>query len=236
MIASLICIHAEKYEIKVGEFSELVVNDNINVVYDNIADSVGFVRFDIEKKYASYIMVNRSKGKLKIQLDQLAMGLDKLPTVYVYSSYLCKAVNAKDSTLTIRNIAPGAKIEIKQQNNGKIFVSGLEAVDLSISLETGKGLINASGKCDNLSIGNLGTGVVQADEVVAKNVRCSLLGTGTIGCNPKEALHVKGLGSGKVYYLGTPTITKAKLSNVKVISLNKEDDDEEIPEIGSSEE
>ena len=76
MIASLICIHAEKYEIKVGEFSELVVNDNINVVYDNITDSVGFVRFDIEKKYASYIMVNRSKEKLKIQLDQLAMELD----------------------------------------------------------------------------------------------------------------------------------------------------------------
>ena len=112
MIASLICIHAEKYEIKVGEFSELVVNDNINVVYDNIADSVGFVRFDIEKKYASYIMVNRSKGKLKIQLDQLAMELDKLPTVYVYSSIfamlsaICRRSNAIFSALLIKGFSP----------------------------------------------------------------------------------------------------------------------------------
>lgn len=50
-----------------GEFNELVVNDGINVVYSNNADSVGIVAFDIEKEYTSYIMAERSKGRLKIQ-------------------------------------------------------------------------------------------------------------------------------------------------------------------------
>lgn len=58
-----------------------------------------------------------------------------------------------------------------------------------------------------------------ADEVAAKHVKCTLMGTGAIGCASKETLSVKGVGSGKVYYIGKPVITKSKLSNVKIVQL-----------------
>ena len=205
--------------INVGEFNELIVNDGINVIYSNKADSAGLVAFDIEKEYTSYIMAERSKGKLKIQLDPAAISIKTLPTVYVYSSYLYKAENSKDSTLTIRSIAPGAKIDIQLQGNGKVIANGLDAVNIGLKLLTGKGKIIANGKCENLSVSNVGTGEIQADEVAAKHVKCSLMGTGTIGCAPKETLSVKGIGSGKVYYIGKPIITKSKLSNVKIVQL-----------------
>lgn len=211
---------AETRTINVGEFNELVVNDGINVVYSNSADSVGLVAFDIEKEYTSYIMAERNKGKLKIQLDQAALTLKNLPTVYVYSSYLYKAENSKDSTLTLLSVAPGAKIDISQQGNGKIIAHDLNAVNISLRLLTGKGTVIASGKCENLSISNIGTGEIQADEVAAKSVKCSLMGTGTIGCAPAETLSVKGIGSGKVYYIGKPLISKSKISNVKIVQLD----------------
>ena len=221
-IITLCCaaaVNATPHTINVGEFNELVVNDGINVVYSNNADSVGIVAFDIEKEYTSYIMAERSKGRLKIQLDPAAITVKTLPTVYVYSSYLYKAENTKDSTLTLRKVAPGAKIDIQLQGNGTIIANGLDAININLKLLTGKGKIITSGKCENLSIKNVGTGEIQADEVAAKHVKCTLMGTGAIGCASKETLSVKGVGSGKVYYIGKPVITKSKLSNVKIVQL-----------------
>lgn len=221
-IITLCCaaaVNATPHTINVGEFNELVVNDGINVVYSNNADSVGIVAFDIEKEYTSYIMAERSKGRLKIQLDPAAITVKTLPTVYVYSSYLYKAENTKDSTLTLRKVAPGAKIDIQLQGNGTIIANGLDAININLKLLTGKGKIITSGKSENLSIKNVGTGEIQADEVAAKHVKCTLMGTGAIGCASKETLSVKGVGSGKVYYIGKPVITKSKLSNVKIVQL-----------------
>lgn len=221
-IITLCCaaaVNATPHTINVGEFNELVINDGINVVYSNNADSVGIVAFDIEKEYTSYIMAECSKGRLKIQLDPAAITVKTLPTVYVYSSYLYKAENTKDSTLTLRKVAPGAKIDIQLQGNGTIIANGLDAININLKLLTGKGKIITSGKCENLSIKNVGTGEIQADEVAAKHVKCTLMGTGAIGCAPKETLSVKGVGSGKVYYIGKPIITKSKLSNVKIVQL-----------------
>lgn len=221
-IITLCCaaaVNATPHTINVGEFNELVVNDGINVVYSNNADSVGIVAFDIEKEYTSYIMAERSKGRLKIQLDPAAITVKTLPTVYVYSSYLYKAENTKDSTLTLRKVAPGAKIDIQLQGNGTIIANGLDAININLKLLTGKGKIIISAKCENLSIKNVGTGEIQADEVAAKHVKCTLMGTGAIGCASKETLSVKGVGSGKVYYIGKPVITKSKLSNVKIVQL-----------------
>ncbi len=225
-LCAITAANAALRTINVGEFNELVVNDGINVVYSNAKDSVGLVAFDIERQYTSYIMAERSKGKLKIVLDPAAAALKTLPTVYVYSSYLYKAENSKDSTLTIRNVAPGAKVDITLQGNGKIIARNLDAVNICLRLLTGKGTIIASGKCDNLTVSNVGTGEIQADEVAAKNVKASLMGTGTIGCSASETLSVKGLGSGKVYYIGKPTITKSKLSNVKIVQLEGGNEEE----------
>lgn len=225
-LCAITAVNAALRTINVGEFNELVVNDGINVVYSNVKDSVGLVSFDIERQYTSYIMAERSKGKLKIVLDPAAAALKTLPTVYVYSSYLYKAENSKDSTLTIRNVAPGAKVDITLQGNGKIIARNLDAVNISLRLLTGKGTIIASGKCDNLTVSNVGTGEIQSDEVTAKNVKASLMGTGTIGCSASETLSVKGLGSGKIYYIGKPVITKSKLSNVKIVQLEGGNEEE----------
>ena len=227
--ASVSLLNAETYRIHVGEFNELIIDDNVNVVYSELADSVGYVVFDIAPEKASYIMTECTKGKLKVLLDPDAANLETVPTVYAYSSYLSKAKNSKDSTLFIRSVRPGAKIDIELQGNGKIVAHGLDAVTINLKLITGNGTVVASGRCDNLNIDNIGTGTIQADEVIAKEAKCRLMGTGTIGCSPQKKLRLQGLGSGKVYYTGSPQIEKSKLSNIEAIALDSENS-EEMPE------
>lgn len=227
-LGGILIVHAEKYKISVGEFTELSLNDNINVVYSTNPDSVGYVAFDTKPAYASYIMTNASNGKLRIELVQEAVGLKDLPTVYAYSTFLSKVVNSKEGTIHVRNIKPAAKISAELQGNGKIIVEGMDATTIDLRLHTGKGNIIASGSCTHLHIRNVGTGTIEADNVVAKEVNCRILGTGTVGCAPSEKLSVGGAGSGKVYYKGHPEkISVSKIGSIKVIPLDSAEKESE---------
>ena len=84
---------------------------------------------------------------------------------------------------------------------------------------TGKGKIIAKGKCTNLNIKNIGTGDIDAMELVAPNVKTNIMGTGSIYCNATKTLNISGLGSGKVYYHGNPIISKSKLGNIKPVPV-----------------
>ncbi len=218
-IAGVSMAIAEKYKIPVGEFSEISLNDNLNVVYSCNPDSVGFVVFDTKSGYAPYIMTECNKGRLRIQLDQEAVGLPDLPTVYAYSSYLMKAENLRDSTLTIRDIKPTSKVQLVIQGNGKISANGLDAVSLSLKIQSGKGSITAAGKCRSLEVVNIGVGKIDALNVVADDADCRMVGTGAVYCPEVKTLTLRGLGTGKVYYKGTPRIDKKSLSTIKAFPL-----------------
>ncbi len=223
LAGTLFTVNAENYKIPVGEFDQLVLNDNINVVYRADMDKAGFVCFDADSSFAPHVMADCRKGKLKIQLAQEGQKVSNKPTLYVYSSFLNTVENMKDSTLIVENIKPASEIKVEVQNNGKIIIKDAEAVNLNLRLLTGKGNIIASGKCKQLNISNLGTGVIEADDVVAQNVKCKIMGTGTIGCNAVETLQVSGMGTGKVYYKGQPKSVKtSKIGPIKLIPIENQ--------------
>ena len=223
MLAILLAATAAKadtYTIKVGEFSELEVNGQINVVYSSNPDSVGLVAFDTKPEYARLILTSVNKGKLKLELSQEADGITKLPTGRAYSSYLSRAENTKDSTLFIHNVKPAAKINFVLQGNGRLIASGIEATNLNLQLQTGKGTLTASGKCGTLSANLIGTGNIQADEVQADEAKCKIVGTGTIGVNASKKLSVSGMGSGRVYSKGQPPLSTSQIGKIKAIPLD----------------
>lgn len=209
---------AETFRIPVGEFNELKVNDNINVVYSNNPDSVGFVVFETRNDYASYILTDMNKGKLKIELAQEAASV-KMPTIYVYSSFLSTVENSKAGEVTVKDVKPTAKFTAEQQGNGAIIIENVDATTIDLKIITGKGKIIAKGKCTNLNIKNIGTGDIDAMELVAPKVKTNIMGTGSIYCNATKTLNISGLGSGKVYYHGNPIISKSKLGNIKPVPV-----------------
>lgn len=214
---------SEPNVINVGNFTELSVFDNINVTCRCNPDSAGMAVISGSKDVVDNIILqNNGKGKLTVQVaTQLTLAHGKLPTLHVYTSSLTTASNSGDSTLRIESPAKVDQLKLVLSDNGKIIVSGINATEALLSIRTGHGKIIASGKCSNLSIHNLGTGEIQADNVTATDVHCRVVGTGTVGCFVNGGqLRVKGAGTGKVYYKGKPSQVKvSKLGSLKAIPM-----------------
>ena len=212
----------EHYEVKVGNFTQLSLVDNINVNYRCNADSAGLATFSCTKDVANAIMFsNSTKGRLSIRVDDDYERLTNLPTITVYSSTLDEAENSGDSTLRVTQLPPLKAFKVRLTDNGKVIVRGVRASQLELQILSGKGKIIADGSCDELAMRLVGTGEIQADNVVATTVSCRIMGTGSIGCNVTSGeLKVSGSGTGKVYYKGNPSkVTVRKLGTIKAIPM-----------------
>ena len=211
-----------RHEVKVGNFSRLVLLDDINVNYRCNADSAGLVVFTCTKEIADHLIFSLSdKGRLTIQVDDEYERQGNLPTLTIYSSALEEAENSGDSIMRISGLPPMKSFKVRLVDNGKVIVRGVRASQLELQILSGKGKIIADGSCDNLSLRLIGTGEIQADKVAAGSVTCRIMGTGSIGCDVHGGeLKVSGSGTGKVYYKGTPSkVTVRKLGTIKAIPM-----------------
>ncbi len=213
---------AQRQLVKVGEFTQLNVADNINVDYVCNADSSGLAVFTADSKMVSSVMfTNNDKGKLTIQvaLDTPTKGM---PTVTVYSTSLQEAKNQGDSTLRLVSLAKSPKLKLVTTNNGRIVAHGIDVISADLNIATGHGKIITDGTCKSLKVKCVGAGEVQADKLTAVDVSCSVVGTGTVGCMVDGgALKVTGSGTGRVYYKGKPSdVTVRKLGTLKAIPLD----------------
>ena len=211
-----------RHETKVGNFSRLVVLDDINVNYRCNADSAGLVVFTCAQETADHLIFSLSeKGRLSIQVDDEYERQGHLPTLTLYSSSLDEAENSGDSILRISGLPPMKAFKVRLVDNGKVIVRGIRASQLELQILSGKGKIIADGSCDQLSVRLIGTGEIQADKVEAGSVTCRIMGTGSIGCDVHGGeLKVSGSGTGKVYYKGEPSkVTVRKLGTIKAIPM-----------------
>lgn len=212
-----------RHEMKVGNFSRLVLTDNINVNYYCNADSAGIAVIHGEQDAYKHLLFNlNDKGRLSIQVEDEFERRGHMPTITIYSSSLDEAENAGDSTLRISGLPPMKAFKVRNIDNGKVIAKGLRASKLELQILSGKGKIIADGSCDDLAIRLIGTGEIQADNVVATAVSCRIMGTGNIGCNVNGGeLKVSGSGTGKVYYKGSPSkVTVRKLGTIKAIPID----------------
>ena len=222
-MASLVSMAQEKlHVVKVGDFKRLSLVDNINVNYRCNPDSAGLAVFTSTQEIANDIIFRLSdSGRLTIQVEDETERNAQLPNMTVYSSSLEEAENAGDSTLRLSGLPMMPLFKVRLLDNGKIIAHGLRASKLELHLLSGKGKIIASGKCDELALRLVGTGEIQADQVVATDVSCRIMGTGSIGCHVDGGiLKVNGSGTGKVYYKGTPSkVSVKKLGTIKAIPM-----------------
>lgn len=208
------------YDLNVGEFDRLEVIDHINVNYRCNPDSAGRAVFQASPRTASLMMFQNDGGKLSVQLASEGTDVRDLPTVTLYSSFLSKAENSGDSTLRIIKLAPLPKMTFNLIGNGRLVVHDISTTKLESSLKTGNGSIVLFGRCAEASIKFTGTGIIQADELEAKEVSVKSMGTGSIGCWAVEKLNIYGMGSSKIYYKGTPEI-KNRSVGLKVMSMDE---------------
>lgn len=208
----------KRYELQVGDFTTLKVVEGVTVEYRENADSAGYAVFNTTSDFASLIMFSNNKQTLEIQLTTDGVNYTGLPQVVVYSRFLTKVENSGDSLVRVASVAPTPSFRARLIGNGQISVRNIDTNYLDASLDTGKGVMAITGKADKAKYKLIGTGSIQADDVVATEVSCAMLGTGYIQCNATESLSVSGASSGKVYYKGTTNV-KNRAIGVKVLSI-----------------
>lgn len=203
-IAAVTGAEPQRFSLKVADFSTLKVVDPVNVDYRSSADSAGYIVFDCDPATASYLLFEPGKKKLSVKVSTDYLPHIPLPTVTVYSSFLDKIENSGDSL--VRAFAPRCdeKFSAKLIGNGRLVIHGVDAAEVNGKIETGKGTLIIDGECTYTSLSSTGKGHIQADELQAIDGKCSLWGTGSIGCNVRGKLSVVGLGSGTVFYRGQP--------------------------------
>ncbi|MCM1370128.1 MAG: DUF2807 domain-containing protein [Candidatus Amulumruptor caecigallinarius] len=201
-------VFAEIVEYRTGPFDKLSVRGDINVVYRNLPDSVGYARYESDRNLDSAIELSASGGKLTIKEVMTDNHTKPLPTIYVYSDFLVSATNDGNATLLLEPGVASPKLSVKLVGNGRIICENVNSTQFSAGIETGAGTIVARGNCHKANFTLMGTGVIQADNLNAVDVNCKVVGTGTIGCRPQSNLNVKGIGTTKIFYYGTPVIKK----------------------------
>lgn len=208
------------YDLNVGEFSELRVSDGINVDYSSDPDKAGRAYFNCQAQQASTFMFTNKGGRLTIQLSPENIGAKNLPTISVHSKYLTKVENTSDSTVRVLSLNGVPKFEAKLEGNGHLIVRGIDANEVKGTMRLGHGTLILTGKCKEAKLNLTGTGVIQADELVAEEASVNAKGTGSVGVNAVGSLGVYGMGSTSVYYIGNPAI-KNRSVGLKLVPLAK---------------
>ena len=213
----------KRYEVNVGDFSELKVLEGLNVDYKCSEDSNGFVVFNAAPDIASVIMLNNNKSCLELQISTDGIDYDNLPRITVYSRFLNKVEHDGDSLVRVLSVAPAASFRATLIGNGGLALHGISTNNFVGAIKTGNGVIAVDGKSTKAHLSIVGTGSIQADDLSANEIKCSLSGTGIIECNPASKLTVVatfGVSSGKVYYRGKPDI-KDRAPGVKILPIEQ---------------
>lgn len=207
------------YRISVADFDDLKVVDGICVDYYCDPAKAGLVEFEATKEVASAVIFDQSKGKLKVSLASRETPYVGLPRISVYSSHLSSVSNEGDSLVRVMSHPKGARFSCRVIGNGHLSVRDLDANSVKASIVSGRGVISMTGRCLDATFKIAGAGSIQADDLEAEKVNCSMAGTGTINCFATNELSIGGLG-GKVNYRGTPEVKKRLLTTVKIIALD----------------
>lgn len=212
----------QHHVVEIGDFTQLVVSNGINVDYSSVADSAGLAVFDAPVALTNYIQFkNNGKGKLEIEIE---LNEDNqyprdLPTLKIYSRFLTSIENSADSTVRAISVNAGPKFKAVLIGNGRLSLKDLYTDDLTAKIMTGRGQLAISGKTQKAHLSITGVGAIQADGLDASEVTATVTGPCTIGCTATQSLTVKGMGPGTVYYAGQPEVIKNRSISGKIKPL-----------------
>ncbi|MDE6011076.1 MAG: DUF2807 domain-containing protein [Muribaculaceae bacterium] len=196
----------QEYTFRPGHFTTLKVQDNVNVVYHCSADTTSTVTYRGTEEFDDAFIITNTKGTLKIQVNTEDVGKPDLPVLHIYSDALDKVENYSDFHLEVQNPAACKEFCVALMGNGTITIHGVSTDKLLAKVTAGHGTIDLSGSARTAQYRMVGTGTINAENVVAEEVTCKIFGGGSISCSPEKLLKTLGVGSTRVCYKGSPVV------------------------------
>ncbi len=139
----------------------------------------------------------------------------------------CVTTRVSGGTLSIGNEAGGfttrspmridmtvpAVDELRLSGNGTIGAEGVDVDGFTIAL-SGSGAVSASGRARHVAVKLNGSGDVQLQDLVGREVRARLTGTGRIAVNVTESLDASVPGTGSIVYTGDPPQVRTSVDGI----------------------
>ena len=224
---------------------KLMGDVNVVCVIDTISQN-SIVYPDTVNDWKNILFLTVKNETLTIQtVDRYGMKTDlNSPNpkwlIIKVASDLNEIENGYSSTLKVKGEVVTPSLKVKLSGNGSIVIEQITSPQASLSILTGKGIINIENIfSDILSCDILGTGTITVDKGICKDLKCKTLGTGKmnitglqsktatikyagggyIKCHAVETITASGLGTTKICYLGNPNITQK--GNVKLHRINE---------------
>ncbi len=217
-LSATVSAQVADYRLNVQNFCELTVVDGIAVDCYCRPDSAGWAVFSCSPETASRIMFSNNAEVLTIQTDAEDVTVHNIPRIKVYTASLRKVENSGDSLVRVYPEVAVANFKARLIGNGALEIINLDASNVDASVTAGKGSLNISGKSHKVTLKNVGTGPMDTSNLVASEVKCFILGTGDIQCQPVDKLRVFGAGTGKVVYHTQPGKISNRSLGVKAVS------------------
>jgi hypothetical protein len=105
---------------------------------------------------------------------------------------------------------------IKLSGSGEISVNGIDAPRMIVTL-SGSGALYASGTATQLDVTLSGSGLAQLGNLVARDIRAVVSGSGLIRVTATSRLNAAVPGTGAIIYAGNPQVTSSVTGTGSVI-------------------
>ncbi|MFN8254775.1 MAG: head GIN domain-containing protein [Bacteroidales bacterium] len=176
------------------------------------------VSVSIDSNLTEFIKTEVSGNKLKIfenrclkELSEfkILVNINRLTEIEVEGSVnlIC------DSVLRVDNL------DLISESSGEVKLNlDLETLDLQ---SNGSGFIQLTGRANNFNLKLKSSGSVDANNLIAKNIKFNVTGAGTCEVNVTENLSGEVSSSGKLYYKGNPKKVDTNNTGTGTIRTNQ---------------
>jgi Putative auto-transporter adhesin, head GIN domain len=103
--------------------------------------------------------------------------------------------------------------ELTLSGSGTIDADGVDVDEFTIAL-SGSGAVSASGRALHVDVKLNGSGDVQLQDLLARDVRATMSGTGRIAVHATESLDASVPGTGSIVYTGNPPQVRKSVDGI----------------------
>ena len=103
--------------------------------------------------------------------------------------------------------------ELTLSGSGTIDAAGIDVDELTVAL-SGSGAVSASGRAQRIDVELNGSGDVQLHDLVARDVRATMSGTGRIAVHATDSLEAAVPGTGSIVCTGSPSQVRKSVTGV----------------------
>lgn len=185
----------------VADFSEVSILNGINVVYTQSEAQAGKIRI-YAPEGNNVVSITSKNGLLSIRYGKGYSRDFGVIMVYVYSKELTSVSCSVGANFTAEKIVSGDKLKLKVLNRSQIRCKNIIYDEVYAKRGLGNGDILLAGKAKKVTYSIIGRGEINADNLIADDVKCKIFGQGDIGCHVDKNISICGIGKGAAYCKG----------------------------------